>query len=425
MSDISKLLARRERLLGPGMTTFYREPVHLVRGKGAYLWDADGNRFLDAYNNVAHVGHAHPKVVEAICAQSAVLNTHTRYLHEGILDYGERLTAKMTPELSSMIMVCTGSEANDIALRMGQAMTGKCGFIATDNTYHGNTALVSQMSSRKKPIGGYSQNVKQVPSPDSLRPLGGSPLAQAREFARHVNRAIEMFEEEGFGFAALILDPFFANEGFPDLPRGFLDPVAQVVKRAGGLVIADEVQPGFGRTGGHFWGYERVGLVPDVVTMGKPMGNGHPVAAVVARPEITAAFRGAFGYFNTFGGNPVSAAAAMAVLDVIEAEGLQENARKVGDYMLERLQAMTHPFIGEVRGDGLFLGVEFVSDGAMTPAGDFTENLVDEMRVNGILAGHTGRGGNVLKIRPPMCFSREDADLLVDTLETILAGTCA
>ncbi len=421
MSDTKALLARRARLLGPNMPTFYNDPVHLVRGEGAWLWDADGTRYLDCYNNVAHVGHAHPKVVEAISSQAALLNTHTRYLHEGILDYGERLVAKMAPDLSTMIMVCTGSEANDVALRMGRAVTGKCGFIATDNTYHGNTALVSQMSSRKAPIGGYSQNVKLVPSPDSLRPLGGSAQAQARAFAHHVSRAIEGFEEEGFGFAALILDPFFVNEGFPKLPQGFLDPVMQVVKRAKGLVIADEVQPGFGRLGSNFWGYERAGITPDIVTMGKPMGNGHPVAAVIARPEITAAFRNAFGYFNTFGGNPVSAAAAMAVLEVIETEGLIENAANVGGYLQQRLNAIRHPYIGEVRGAGLMQGIEFVTNDVMDEAGDFTANVVEAMRQKNVLLGRTGRGGNILKIRPPMCFSREQADQLVDTLEGILA----
>lgn len=420
MTKIQALIARREKLLGPNMPTFYDEPVHLVRGEGAWLWDADGQRFLDCYNNVAHVGHAHPKVVAAITAQAAMLNTHTRYLHEGILDYGERLVAKMAADLSTLIMVCTGSEANDIALRMGRAMTGKRGFIATDNTYHGNTDLVSQFSANKTPIGGYAQNVKLVPAPDSLRPLGGSVQAQAGVFASHVSRAIEQLEQEGFGFAAFILDPFFANEGFPDLPKGFLDPVAQLVKRAGGIIIADEVQPGFGRTGQHFWGYERAGLLPDVVTVGKPMGNGHPVAAVVARPDITAAFRNTFGYFNTFGGNPVSAAAAMAVLDVIEQEGLMENARHVGDYMLERLRALKHPFIAEVRGAGLFLGLEFTTDASLTPAGDFTAGVVEAMRARGILLNKTGRDGNILKIRPPMCFSREQADMAVDALEAVL-----
>ncbi|HFQ15176.1 MAG TPA: aminotransferase class III-fold pyridoxal phosphate-dependent enzyme, partial [Rhodobacteraceae bacterium] len=235
MSDIQALLARRARLFGPKVPTFYDQPVHLVRGEGAWLWDADGNRYLDAYNNVAHVGHAHPVVVEAIGRQAAMLNTHSRYLHEGVLDYGERLVATMGDGLETLLMVCTGSEANDVALRMARAVTGKCGFIATDNTYHGNTALVSQLSSRKVPIGGYGHNVRLVPAPDAVR--------DGKEFARHVARAIDSFEEEGYGFAALIFDAFFANEGFPALPEDYLAPVMQVVRRARGLVIADEVQP--------------------------------------------------------------------------------------------------------------------------------------------------------------------------------------
>lgn len=422
MSDIKALMARRERLLGPNMTTFYRNPVHLVKGEGAWLWDADGQRYLDCYNNVPHVGHCHPKVVEAITNQALTLNTHTRYLHEGILNYAERLTGTLGHDLTSLIMVCTGSEANDIALRMGQAVTGKTGVIGTDNTYHGNTALVSQFSSKRTPIGGQADNVRLVPSPDSLRPLGGSGDAQAQAFADHVARAINELEAAGHGFAALILDPFFANEGFPDLAPGFLTPVADVVRRAGGIIIADEVQPGFGRTGRHFWGHERIGLVPDVVTMGKPMGNGHPVAAVIARPEIMAAFRNVFGYFNTFGGNPVSAAAAMAVLDVIEDEGLVENARDVGDYALERMRAIRHPMIADVRGTGLFLGMEFTKGDDLTPAPEFTENVVEEMRARGILLNKLGRWGNALKIRPPMCFSRAQVDLFADTLDDVLKG---
>lgn len=422
MADKQALIARREKLLGPNMTTFYRDPVHIVRGEGAWLWDADGQRFLDCYNNVPHVGHSHPKVVEAIARQAATLNTHTRYLHEGIVDYGERLTATMAPALESLIMVCTGSEANDIALRMAMAVTGKCGFIATDNTYHGNTHLVSQLSKKKPPIGGFCGHVRHVPAPDSLRPLGGNGAKQAQVFARNVERAVEELREEGYGMAALILDPFFANEGFPTLERGFLDKAVAAVRRAGGIVIADEVQPGFGRIGSHFWGHERIGFVPDVVTMGKPMGNGFPVAAVVSKREIMAGFRNAYGYFNTFGGNPVAAAAANAVLDVIEEEGLQENARAVGAYTLERLRALSHPKIAEVRGAGMFMGVEFVSDGRGTPDGAFAAGVVEAMRGRGILLGSLGREGHVLKIRPPMCFSREQADLLVDTLAGVLAG---
>ncbi|MDJ0825925.1 MAG: aspartate aminotransferase family protein [Rhodobacter sp.] len=414
------LVQRRARLLGPNVPTFYDAPLHIVRGEGVWLWDADGRRYLDCYNNVPHVGHCHPKVVEAICAQAARLNTHTRYLHEGILDYAERLVARFSGSLETVIMVCTGSEANDIALRMGQAVTGKTGIVATDNTYHGNTATVSQLSSKKPPIGGYAPNVRRVPSPDSLRPLGGSAEGQAQVFAGHVSEAIADLEASGQGFASLILCPFFANEGFPDLSRGFLDPTVEVVRRAGGILIADEVQPGFGRLGSHWWGYQRIGIEPDVITLGKPMGNGHPVAAVVAKPEVTGAFREAFGYFNTFGGNPVSCAAAMAVLDVLEEEDLVSNAADVGSYALQRLRALQHPMIGEVRGAGLFLGVEFVGEG-LAPAPESTARVVEAMKARGILLNRLGRHYNCLKIRPPMPFSRENADMLVDALAEVLA----
>ncbi|MCU0775415.1 MAG: aspartate aminotransferase family protein [Ideonella sp.] len=417
------LTDRRARLMGPNVPTFYRDPVHLVRGEGVWLWDADGTRYLDAYNNVPHVGHCHPKVVEAICRQAGTLNTHTRYLHEGVLDYIERLTATMGHGLGQAILVCTGSEANDIALRMAQAMTGKRGIIATDNTYHGNTTATSQLSSRRPPIGGYPPHVRLVPAPDSLRPLGGNADRQAEVFAGHVARAIADLEDLGIGFSGMMLCPFFANEGFPRLPKGFFAPAAAVIRRAGGLILADEVQPGFGRLGSHFWGHDWLGLAPDVVTLGKPMANGHPVAAVVARPDVMAAFREAFGYFNTFGGNPVSAAACLATLEVMQDEGLQENARTVGAYARERLAALDHPLLAEVRGEGLFFGAEFVTDARMTPATDFAADVVERMRQRGVLMNRIGRHMNTLKIRPPMPFSRENADLLIDTLAEVLALT--
>ncbi|MDH3264803.1 MAG: aminotransferase class III-fold pyridoxal phosphate-dependent enzyme [Paracoccaceae bacterium] len=417
------LLERRARLMGPNVPTFYEAPVHIVRGHGVWLWDAEGRKYLDAYNNVPHVGHCHPKVVEAICRQAATLNTHTRYLHEAVLDLIERLTATLGHGLSQAIMVCTGSEANDIALRMAQAMTGKRGIIATDNTYHGNTAAVSQLSARRPPIGGYAPHVRLVPAPDSLRPLGGSAEDQGQAFAQNVALAIAELEDTGFGFAGMMLCPFFANEGFPKLPVGFFEPAEAVIRRAKGLVLADEVQPGFGRLGSHFWGHERFRMRPDVVTMGKPMGNGHPAAAVVARPEVMTEFREAFGYFNTFGGNPVAAAACLATLDVMEDEGLQENARKVGAYARERLAALKHPLLAEVRGQGMFFGAEFVLDDEMTPATEFVGRLVEGMREEGVLMNRIGRHMNTLKIRPPMPFSRENADLLVDTLARVLAET--
>lgn len=415
------IIERRTRLMGPNVPTFYADPVHIVRGQGVWLWDADGNRYLDCYNNVPHVGHCHPKVVEAIARQAATLNTHTRYLHEGVLDYIERLTATLSHGLSQAIMVCSGSEANDIALRMAQAVTGKTGIIATDNTYHGNTSAVSVLSTRRPPIGGYPGHVRLVPSPDRLIPPGSPCGDAALRFAAHVADAIAELEASGHGFSGMMLCPLFANEGFPTLPPGFIDATAQVVRNAGGLMLVDEVQPGFGRTGSHFWGHDRIGLVPDVMTVGKPMANGHPSAAVVARPDVMAAFREAFGYFSTFGGNPVSAAACLATLQVLEEEGLQENARRIGDYALERMRAIRHPWIAEVRGAGLFFGAEFIDDEGR-PATDFAAEVAERMRHRGVLLHRAGRHMNTLKMRPPMPFSRENADLAIDTLEQVLAG---
>ena len=411
---------RRARLMGPNVPTFYQTPVHIVKGQGVWLWDANGKRYLDCYNNVAHVGHCHPRVVAAIAGQAATLNTHTRYYHDGVLDYIERLTGTLGHGISQAIMVCTGSEANDIALRMAHAVTGKTGMIATDNTYHGNTTAVSQLSTRKPPIGGYAPNIRLVPSPETLRPVGGTVEGQANAFAAHVTRAIAELEDAGFGFAGMLFCPVFANEGLPTLPGGFLAPTITAIRHAGGVVIADEVQPGFGRTGSHFWGHDLMGIAPDIVTVGKPMANGHPVAAVLARPDVMAAFRDAFSYFNTFGGNPVSAAACMAVMDVIEDEGLQHNAASVSAHMLDRLRALHHPLLADVRATGMFFGVEFVTDAAMTPATTFVANLVEELVQRGFILNKIGRGGGALKIRPPLPFSVENADQLVDSLANVL-----
>lgn len=411
------LTDRRKRLLGPNVPTFYDEPVHLVRGQGVWLWDADGRKYLDCYNNVPHVGHCHPTVVEAIARQAATLNTHTRYLHTGILDYLERLLASFDIPMQNAILTCTGSEANDIALRMAQTVTGARGIIATDHTYHGNTMAVSQLSRTSPPTGGSGDHIRHVPTPDSYRGADGA------EFAAHIASAIAELQASGQGFSALMLDPFFANEGFPDLPKGWLDPALKVVREAGGLFIADEVQPGFGRTGDDFWGHQRIGVVPDIVTMGKPMGNGHPIACVATSGEIMQAFRANNRYFNTFGGNPVSCAAASATLDVLEAEGLQENARVVGEYLRTGLRKLAgkHEVIGDVRGAGLFLGAELVCDRThKTPAPEFVGRVVNSLRQEGILLSSGGRNYTTLKIRPPMPFSQENADVLLATLDMVL-----
>lgn len=426
MADHAALIARRERLLGHNMSLFYDDPVHLVRGEGVWLWDAEGRRYLDCYNNVPHVGHCHPRVVEAITRQASTLNTHTRYLHEGILDYVERLTATFDRSLNAAILTCTGSEANDVALRMAQAVTGKTGVIATNHTYHGNTAAVSQLSTRMPPVGGFGGHVRHVPAPDSYRPLGGeSGEAFAEAFAAEVEAAIASLQESPHGFSALIIDPFFANEGFPDLPLGFLDKTVASVRKAGGLIITDEVQPGFGRTGSHMWGHQRAGIVPDIVTLGKPMANGHPVGGVVANADVVNAFRKAFRYFNTFGGNPVSCAAAMAVLDVIEDEKLVENARDVGEYARDAFKrlAQKHAIIGDVRGSGLFMGMEFVLHRATKePATAEASRIVNEMRERGVLMGKIGLHQCATKIRPPMPFSLENADLMLSVFDDVLSG---
>lgn len=410
----NNLMARREAVLGPNVPTFFENPVHLVKGEGVWIWDADGRKYLDCYNNVPHVGHCHPNVVAAIAAQAAILNTHTRYLHDGIIDYAERLTAKFQPQLNQVIMVCSGSEANDIALRMAQAMTGKTGIISTDNTYHGNTMAVSQLSSRKPPIGGYAANIRHVTAPDTLRPVGGNTAGQAEAFAREIQIAIDDLEASGHGFSGFLFCPTFANEGLPNLPQDFMQPAAKVIHAAGGILIADEVQPGFGRSGDTWWGHDWLGLSPDVVTLGKPMANGHPVAAVVARAEVMAAFRNAFGYFNTFGGNPVSCAAAAATLDVIENENLVANAKTIGVEFLQNLQGLDHTSIASTRGRGLFIALELETDGVADEA--LAAHVVEYARNNGMLMGRTGRNRNVLKLRPPMPFSAENASLATEIL---------
>lgn len=418
------LLARRARLLGPNMSTFYEEPLHLVKGKGVWVWDADGRKYLDCYNNVPHVGHCHPRVVEAICEQASTFNSHTRYLHEGILDYVEKLANTFDDSLSTAILTCTGSEANDIAIRIAQAVTGKTGIIATDHTYHGNTIAVSQLSITNPPPGGKWPNVKHVSAPDSYRPLGGtSGQAHAKAFVLDLEAKIAELEEAGHGLSAFILCPYFANEGFPDLGSDWFKPVIAAVRKAGGLIIADEVQPGFGRLGTHMWAHQKNGFVPDIVTVGKPMANGHPVGGVVTRSDYLAAFRKSFRYFNTFGGNAVSCAAAMATLEVLVDEDLMANAVNVGAYARNKLYDMAdrHECIGDVRGAGLFFGAEMVLDReTKEPATTFTKKIANEMRRRGILINFLGVNYNVLKCRPPMPFSKENADFLLETLDEVL-----
>ena len=426
MSTTDELLKRRYRVLGRGSPLFYDKPLHLVRGEGVWLYDAEGRRYLDAYNNVPHVGHCHPHVVEAISRQAAMLNTHTRYLHEGIVRYAERLTATFDRELSMAFLACTGSEANEIALRMATVCTGHRGIICTNYAYHGNTTAVAQISTVFPPPEGLGPHIRAVPAPDSYRDsrdAGGTLLPDA--WLQSIESACKSLHASGQGVAAMLVDTIFSSEGLPELSSEFLAKAVAIVRRAGGIYIADEVQPGFGRTGESMWGYQRYGVVPDVVTLGKPMANGHPVSGVVARAELATEFAGKVMYFNTFGGNPVSCAAASAVLDVLEKEQLQENARVVGEYALAGLERLKgkHDLIGDVRGRGLFFGAELVKDRrTRPPAPDETKRVVNAMRERGVLISRIGVHDNVLKIRPPMPFSKENADLLLATLDDALHG---
>ncbi len=419
------LLGRRERLLGSAYRLFYDQPVHIVRGEGVWLFDADGKRYLDVYNNVPHVGHCHPQVVEAVCKQLQTLNTHTRYLHETVLDYAERLTAKFPAGLDIAMFACTGTEANELALRLARAKTGASGMIVTENAYHGTSWAIAQITTTYGTSEKRADNIVTVPSPDSYRgPFAGETHA-ADKYAACLENAIEELARHGHRPAAFIVDTIFANEGIPAVPPGYLAKAVKTVRDAGGLFVADEVQPGFGRLGSHFWGFEKHGVTPDIATMGKPMGNGYPVSAVVTSSEVVNAFQQYSHYFNTFAGTPVACTAASAVLDVIEAQGLQAHALETGRYLKDGLKelAANQPLIGDIRGSGMFIGIELVKDRASRePAVLETEKAINLLRENGVLIGSTGQFDNVLKIRPPMVFTRQNADLLLEKLSTALTA---
>jgi 4-aminobutyrate aminotransferase-like enzyme len=420
------LLERRYRVLGRNSPLFYDKPLHLVRGEGVWLYDADGRRYLDAYNNVPHVGHCHPRVVAALSRQAATLNIHTRYLDENVVAYAERLTSLFDAQLSMAMFCCTGSEANELALRIARDCSGGEGIISTAWAYHGNTAAVMQVSSLFTPEDKRGPHVRTVPVMDPYRDRAGrSDEELSTAYALDVKRAIDSFSAAGVRFAGLLYCTAFSSEGLPTLPAGFMAKALAHVHAAGGFFIADEVQAGFGRLGSHMWGHQKLGVIPDIVTMGKPMGNGHPLAAVVARRELVSGFTSRNMYFNTFGGNPVSAAVGTAVLDVLEDEHLLDNAVTVGAYTLARLKRLAerHALIGDVRGAGLFFAVDFVDDrNAKTPATAQSKRLVNLMRERGVLISRIGIHDNILKIRPPMSFSQQHADLLVDTLDQAMGA---
>ncbi len=415
-----KMVERRARVLGPGYKLFYETPLHFVRAEGVFLYDAEGAPYLDVYNNVPSIGHCHPRVVEAVSRQLGVLNTHTRYLYDSIITYSEQLLATFPAEIGHVMYTCTGSEASDLAMRITRYFTGGTGFVVTANAYHGHTTAVSEVSpsmGRNVPLG---VGTRLVPAPDAYRATGDV----GAKLAADVAAAIADMQRHGIKFAGFIADSIFSSDGIYPGPTGFLKEAIDVVHKAGGLYLADEVQPGFARTGDAMWGFQRHGVVPDLVIMGKPMGNGVPIGAIAVQPHLVEKFGQETRYFNTFGGNPVSIAAAQAVLDVIRDEGLQENSRKVGQEMMTGIQALAqrYPAIGDVRGAGLFVGVEFVKDRASKePDGALGLKVVNRLRDKRVLISASGVKGNILKIRPPLPFSSENNKQFLRLLDEALS----
>ena len=401
------ILERRKQVLGRSLSVSYHQPLQIVRGAGQYLYDPSGRRYLDTVNNVAHVGHQHPRVVAAARTQLGLLNTNSRYLHPTIVELAERLTATLPPELSVVHFVNSGSEANELALRMAEAGTGTRRTLAMAMGYHGNTSRtieVSQYKFDRRGGSGKPAHTELLPLPDMLRGTGLDPTPQLPQQQ-----------------ASFIHESILSCGGQLTLPEGYLAEVYTHVRARGGLCIADEVQTGLGRVGTYYWAFETQGVVPDIVTIGKPFGNGHPLGAVVCTPAVADAFAGGMEYFNTFGGNPVSCAVGLVVLDVVREEGLQERARTVGAYLADLLRTLQsdQPLVADVRGQGLFLGVELCGPD-LAPAAAPASYVINRMRELGFLMSTDGPHDNVLKIKPPLCFTRENAELLVVYLDRVL-----
>ncbi len=421
-TDAATLITYRQQHLGKSLSLSYPQPLHIVRGAGAYLLDSQGRKYLDTVNNVAHVGHEHPRVVRAGQQQMALLNTNTRYLHENITDFAQALLATFPPQLSVVHFVNSGSEATELALRMARTGTQQQDMIAVEVGYHGNTGGCIDISSYKfagKGGKGRPPHTHIVPLPDAYRGLyQGTDTGPS--YAAHIQQQIEMIEASGRQIAGFICESLLSCGGQIELPDHYLQTAYAAVRKAGGLCIADEVQVGCGRLGHTFWGFQLHGVIPDIVTIGKPLGNGHPLAAVVCTRAVAEAFANGMEYFNTFGGNPVSCAIGHEVLRVIEHEKLQENALLVGNHLLTELRHLQQhvPFIGQVRGQGLFLGIE-LADTLKNPLPTHAAYLVNRMKEHGILLSTDGKDNNVLKIKPPLVFSLPHADQFLTTLKRI------
>ena len=423
MTSREQTLKLRRKYLGPSLSLSYDEPLKIVRGNGSYLYDENGREYLDCVNNISHVGHCHPVVIQAAHEQNQLLNTNTRYLHDNIIELAEKLISKLPEPLSVCYFVNSGSEANELALRMAAALTGNNNAIVLDHAYHGNTSSLINISPYKfngRGGKGKPDHVQVVPMPDMFRGEFTDSKSAGLQYAQNVQDAIKL---QGGG-STFIAESLLGCGGQILLPDGFLQDSFQYIRNAGGICISDEIQVGLGRVGIHFWGFELQNTIPDIVTIGKPLGNGHPIAAVVTTPEIANTFNNGMEYFNSFGGNPVSCAIALSVLNVIEAENLQQNALDVGNYLLSELNLLKQKYelIGDVRGAGLFIGIELVKDlKTKEPALEMANEIVNNMKGRGILISTDGPFNNVLKIKPPLVFTRENADSLIQMLENILS----
>lgn len=409
----SPLESRRDLALGSGAELFYDTPIEIVRGKGVYLFDREGRRYVDMYNNVPVVGHGNAAVVKAMADQQATVNVHSRYLHEGIVAYAERLASLNHDDIDCVIFSCSGTEAVEVAIQMARIVTGNRGLICTDATYHGNSDLVGSMSYLGCPPS-QTGDIRSFPFPECYRPLkkalDENDLCDA--YLHEVAARIQSLKADGAGFSALIMCSIFANEGLPNIPSGFMHRVTELVHAEGGLVIADEVQSGYARTG-HWWGYEATAYQPDIVVTGKPMGNGLPLGATAAKKEFVDVFRAEKDYFNTCAATPLQAAVGMAVLDEIKRLDLLNHVADVGGRLKRQLERRVdlHRSIGDVRGSGLFISIEMIKDGnKMEPDAVLALSMCEQLKDRGFLISYSGKYDNVLKIRPPLVFSHTNTD---------------
>jgi len=428
-NDADTVLARRKQLIGPSLSVSYDKKLKIVRGEGVHLFDENGRAYLDCVNNITHIGHCHPQLVDAISTQAAVLNTNMRYLSELALDYADRLTSKLPEGLEVAYFVNSGTEANELALRIARQATGQKNTVVLDWAYHGNSQGAVDISPYKfKRGGGFPQPkfVEIAEFPDPYRgPHKGYSETSGDAYAQSVVECVKTIKAKtGNGAATYIAESISGVGGQIPYPEGYLKAAYAAIRAEGGICIADEVQCGFGRVGDHFWGFELQDAVPDIVVMGKPIGNGHPLAAVVTTRELAEGFANGMEYFNSFGGNPVSMAVGISVLDVIENEGMQAHAKELGEYILQRWSELKdkYEFVGDVRGHGLFLGIELVKDReTLEPATELTSLIVNEMRQRAILLSTDGPLENVIKFKPPMVFSKDNADFLCDTMDKVFA----